>query len=127
LTENQNLRTNLAEITKTTREDAVKARVKQLQDAKFPPGFCRIAGEIMLGDDGMPAATLNLSDSDGNQTGEREYTATEIVERLIGALPKDDSGKVAFADKADLLTSPLSERPPLDPADQEKAKGEGDP
>lgn len=126
LAENAQLKTQLGEVTKKSREDAVKTRVKELQESHFPPGFCRRYEEIALGDDGLAAATLNLSDDKGNTSGEKEYTATEIAESLIAALPVDDSGKVALAQTADLLTSPISGRPPLDPADQKKVEGDKD-
>lgn len=121
--QNQRLSTQLGEVTKKSREESVKARVKELQDMKLSPGFCRTVEEIMLGDDGEVAAVLNLSDEKGNQTGQKEYTATQIVERLITALPVDDSGKIAFAEKADLLTSPISGRPPIDAKEQAEIEG----
>ena len=120
--ENQSLSTRLGEATKKSREESVKARVKELQDAKFPPGFCRTYEEIALGDDGVVAAVLNLSDERGNATGSREYTATQLAETLIKALPVDDSGKLALAERADLLTSPIGERPPVDAEDQRRVE-----
>lgn len=127
LATNQSLSTKLGEVTKQSRTDAVKARVKELQDAKFSPGFCRTYEEIALGDDGEVAAVLNLSDDKGNQNGQKEYTATEIADRLIAALPKDDSGALALAEQADLLTSPISGRPPLDAKDQKAVEDKNDP
>lgn len=124
LSQSQRLESQLKEVTKKSREDAIKSRVKALQEAGHTPGFCRTYEEIALGDEGGTAA-LNLSDSDGNSTGSREYTVTEIADRLIAALPVDKSGKLAFAEKADLLTSPISGRPPLDPKDQADSEDHG--
>lgn len=125
--ENQQLKTNLVEATKESRAERVKARVQELQSQKFSPGFCRTYEEIALGDDGEPAAVLNLSDEKGHQTGDKEYTATEIAERLITALPRDDSGALALADKASLLTSPISGRPALDAKEQAEIEAKDDP
>jgi hypothetical protein len=120
LTENQTLKTQLGEVTKTARKTHVETRVKELQSQKFPPGFCRAFEEIALGDDGMVAATLNLSEEDGQKIGVKEYTVTQIAERLVASLPRDDSGALALAERANLLTSPISGRSPLTAEDQAK-------
>jgi hypothetical protein len=120
--DNNRLSTQLGEVTKETRKTKVEARVKELQEAKFPPGFCRRYEEIALADDGEVAAVLNLSDEKGNATGSKEYTATQIAESLISAIPVDNSGKLALAERADLLTSPISGRPPVDAEDQRKVE-----
>jgi hypothetical protein len=128
LADNARLKAQVADVTKDARETAVRNRVAELQGLKFSPGFCRLYEEIALGDDGQVAATLNLSEN-GQATGAQPYTATQIAEKLIGALPKDDSGALALADRGGLgtVTSPLTSRPPLTAADQaaQEAKDKG--
>lgn len=122
--ENAQLRQRLQLSETQQRHDRVAARVKELQeDLGFPPGFCKRYEEIALGDDGDVAATLNLSE-DGQATGEKDYTATEIAESLIACLPKDESGKVALAERGNLLSSPIGERPPVDAADQKRVESQ---
>lgn len=118
------LKLQLAEVNKKAKTERVTARVKELQDPKtggFPPGFCAEFERIALADDGQVAAVLHLSD--GGTTIPVEQTATQIAERLIAALPKDDSGKLALAERASLLENPLTARPAATAAEQAEVEG----
>lgn len=123
LTENQRLSTKLGEVTKESRKTTVETRVKELQEKGFTPGFCKRYEAIALSDDGQVAATLNLSeDGSGNQS---EYTATQIAESLIESMPFDkDSGKLALAEQANLLNSPIGDRPAKDAKEQAEIEGD---
>lgn len=76
------------------------------------PGFLRKVREIYASDDGGAALVLNLSDESGNPTGEKvKQTATEIVDSLIAALPKDKDQKILLSDQH-LLTDGQHVAPP---------------
>lgn len=113
----QELEGKLALSESEARKTRVTSRVTELQGLGFPAGFCKRYEEIALGDDGDVAATLNLSEN-GQQTGNKDYSATDIAESLISCLPKDETGKLALSEHGNLLASPISERPPADAADQ---------
>jgi len=107
--ENERNKALLAETTKATRVANVANRVKDLQSRAFPPGFLKEYEAIALSDDGQVATVLHLSE--GGTSSQIEQTATQIADRLIAALPVDDSGKLALADQASLLENPLTARP----------------
>lgn len=91
------------------REVAIKERVRELGALGLSdyPGFMGVVEEIMLADAGVN--TLNLSeDQDG-------ITASDVVERLIAALPKKDD-KIVLSEQATLLENDVK------PADVEKPK-----
>lgn len=122
LSQNEQLMTQLAETQKAARIDKVTNRVTELQEKlKMPPGFCKRYEEIALQDDGDVSAVLNLSEN-GNAGTQRDYTATEIAESLIAALPVDQSGALALAERSNLLSSPIDDRPPVDANDQKKVE-----
>lgn len=54
------------------------------------PGVLKTARRIMLEDDGGPALVMHLSEEEGN--GQREMTASGIVEMLIESLPLSEDG-----------------------------------
>lgn len=114
--ENARNKTALAEATKEAKKERVTTRVADLQAKGFPPGFCAKFERIALGDDGQVAAVLNLSES--ASATPTDFTATQIAEELISALPVDDSGKLALAEQGNLLESPISGRPDLDTTEQ---------
>lgn len=84
-----------------TREARVEERVKEMGDElglSAAPGFLKEVRRVMLSDDGNVAALL-LSD-DGKE--ETKATATDIVERLVNALPKTEEGKIQLSAQVDL-------------------------
>ncbi len=103
----------LAKYRETTKESGIKERLTKLSDMGFKdcPGFLRIVEDVLRSDDGDVAVKLNLS-----QEGTSEHqTVTQVVDRIIDALPKTDEGKLALSQKSNLLESPLSGRPDLEP------------
>lgn len=77
------------------REASVKERVRELGTLGLSdyPGFLNVVEEIMLADTG--ANTLNLSEGEG-------VTASELVERILAALPKKDD-QIVLSEQATLL------------------------
>jgi hypothetical protein len=123
--ENRALVTRLAETQSQARKAAVTTRVAELQEKGFTPGFCAEYERIALGDDGQPAVVLNLSEN--GVARDVDHTATQLADRLIAALPFDESGKFALAGQANLVESPISGRPALSAEDAAAAAGEGKP
>lgn len=117
--------TQLAESKRNAQKIAVTSRVAELQDKGFSPGFCAEYERIALGDDGEVAAVLNLSENGTSR--EVEHTATQIIDRLVNAMPFDEQGKLALKGQANLAESPIGERPPVDAADAEAAAGKKKP
>jgi hypothetical protein len=111
--DNARLATQLAEATAGQRKESVANRVRDLQAKGFTPGFCAAYETIALADDGSPAAVLNLSEN-GGVPKPVEQTATQLADRLIEALLLDDpeTGKNSLAGQGNLLTSPITARPP---------------
>lgn len=87
----------LEELEAKVRESEVEARVAELSEAGLGqyPGFLKAVRELMLADDGGPAAVL-LSEDSGERTG---ITVTEIVERLVDGLPRDEEGSFKLSEQ----------------------------
>lgn len=87
----------LEELEAKVRETQVEARVAEFSEAGLGqyPGFLKAVRELMLADDGGPAAVL-LSEDGGERTG---ITVTEIVERLVDGLPRDEEGKFKLSEQ----------------------------
>lgn len=83
----------VAEANKKERVTAAKDRVRELGALGLSayPGFLNMVEQVLLSDDGDVA--LNLSE-DGET---KHLTATDVVERLIDAFPKDDEGKIQLS------------------------------
>lgn len=96
---------------KVEREAAAKERVRELGALGLSgfPGFLNAVEGILLADEGTVA--LNLSE-DGK---DKEYTATDIVNRLVDALPKKDD-KIVLGEQHTLLENDLN------PLEEEKPK-----
>lgn len=108
------------------RQTEVKTFLTDLQDkaqkAKIgfiTPGFLKEVERALLADDGKPAAVLNLSDAGG--TEQQSQTITQVVSRLISALPLSEQAPEDPSKTPSLLQNPL-ERPPLEPEKQEPDK-----
>jgi hypothetical protein len=109
----------LEELRASRRQDGIKTRIHKLSEMGFKdcPGFLRTVEQILLSDDGQVAVNLMLS-ADGAQ---REHqTITQVVDRIIAAMPTGEQGKVDLSQKANLLTSPLDQRPDLKPEEVNK-------
>lgn len=94
---------------------SVKERIEELKKVGLSeyPGFLKEVEKLMLADDGGEALLLSESVEGENVTS--TLTATEIVDRLIAALPTDEDGNVKIA--AQHVKVDLGEdggRPPVD-------------
>lgn len=108
------------------RQTEVKTFLTDLQDkaqkAKIgfiTPGFLKEVERALLADDGKPAAVLNLSDAGG--TEQQSQTITQVVSRLISALPLSEQAPEDPSKTPSLLQNPL-DRPPIEPEKQEPDK-----
>lgn len=104
--ENKELRSKI-------RQMEVKERIEELKKVGLAE-YAGLLGEIrsiMLADDGKPA--LLLSEGEADSKKEVSLTATDIVERIVKALPKTDDGRIVFGDQA--LAVDSSEAPPQTP------------
>jgi hypothetical protein len=103
-------------LARENREAAVDKRIDELQKIpglKDRPGALKFYREVMLSDDGRPAAILF---SDGPESDQVPITAVEILDRFIDAV-KGESG-VSFSDQA--LASGNDIKPPLDASGERK-------
>lgn len=101
------------ELEREARVESVEAKVKEWGDLGLSaaPGFLKEARRIMLSDDGGTAGIL-LADSDNKH--EEKVTATEIVERLVNALPKTEEGKLELSGQVEIGSGPEAhEKPPV--------------
>jgi hypothetical protein len=87
----------LEELEAKVRESDVEARITELKELGLSeyPGFLKEVRELMLADDGGPAAVL-LSEDSGERSG---ITVTEIVERLVNSLPRDEQGSFKLSEQ----------------------------
>ena len=94
------------------KQNSVKDRLTKLSEMGFKdcPGFLAEVERILLSDDGDVATRLHLS----AENRDVNLTVTEIVDRLIAALPIN-GGKLDLSEKANLLDNPLDRRPDLEP------------
>ena len=112
----------LARLRQERKVSGVKERLTKLSQMGFAdcPGFLREVERILLADDEKPAARLDLS-AEGK--GVVLLSVTDVLDRLIGALPVD-GGKLDLSAKASLLENPLSRRPDLTPNKDDGAAAE---
>jgi len=112
----QNILAENEALKKRDKEASATERIKELEGMGFDqrPGFLKLYRQVMLSDDGGPAAVL-LSD-DGKP--QEQVTALTILDRAIDAI-KGAEGKVEFSDQH---TSSGNDDPP--PATSE---GENEP
>jgi hypothetical protein len=113
IAKDQQMATQLAEYRQKDKVTGTKERLTKLSDMGFAAdsGFLRVVSDLLMADDGDVAVSLNLA-----QTGQKEHlTVTAALDRLIAAMPVDDKGKIALAQKTSLLDNPLSGRPDLKP------------
>jgi hypothetical protein len=97
---NTELESTNRDLSRTSREATAEKRVQELGELGLSewPGFLKTVRQILLSDDGATAALL-LSD-DGKT--EEKVTATEIVEKLVAAMPKSEEGKLELSGQASL-------------------------
>lgn len=100
--ENQTLEQEALKNRREARKTEVENKVKKWGEElglSTAPGFLKEVRRILLSDDGNVAGVLL---ADNENPSEEKVTSTQIVERLIAALPKDDEGKALLASQADL-------------------------
>ena len=105
-----------------SRESEVGSRIEELKGLGFAeePAFLRNVRDILLSDDDEPAVVLLERDEDGKETGSKSsLTATDVVEKLVSSLRKDDEGKVLLAQQH---TESGDETPP--PSEEENPEGD---
>jgi hypothetical protein len=100
------------------REGTVAERIVELENMGFKekPGALKLYRQIMLADDGGPAAVV-LSDDGKKET----KTALAILDDFIDAI-KGAEGKVTFSDQAHLI--PGDQKPPTTPEGEKKPVAE---
>jgi hypothetical protein len=129
------LQTKNRELERTTRSAKVEERVNQMGEElglSEAPGFLKVVRQIMLSDDGEVAALLLADDG---KTVESKATATDIVEKLVNALPKsEETGKILLSAQVDLAAGEeIHEKPaktddkPLDERLKEAREALGKP
>lgn len=105
----------LTRLRKSGKEGEIKTYLTALSDKGFQdsPGFLREVERALLADDGKPAARLDLTDVGG--TAEQTVTITDVVKRILDALPLSEKTKKVPAElKPSLLESPIDTRPPVE-------------
>lgn len=105
-----------------SRESEVGSRIEELKGLGFAeePAFLRNVRDILLSDDDEPAVVLLERDEDGKETGSKSsLTATDVVDKLVSSLRKDDEGKVLLAQQH---TESGDETPP--PSEEENPEGD---
>lgn len=96
------------------KESEVKTYLSDLSKKGFEgaPGFLREVERALLGDDGKPAVRLDLTDDGG--TKEQVVTITDVVKRVVDAIPLADDKDKKSVLKPSLLESPIEARPPVE-------------
>ena len=114
-----------AQLKRDQRNATVESRVAELSEAGLDkhPGLLKELRNIMLSDDGQPALMLS---EDGKGQNAQAQTATEIVERIVSALPTKD-GKIALSEQA-FATEPHGDngRPPADASGEKSVEEQAD-
>lgn len=106
--------TELARLRAERRDAGKKERLTKLSNVfgEQATGLLKVASDLLSADDGDVAVTL-LADTPGAQ--KEHLTVTDVIDLLLAAMPVDDKGKIALANKTNLLENPLSGRPNLEP------------
>lgn len=103
------------ELRKKVHAMEVDKRVTELEKIGFAdqPGLLGEIRDLMLADSGKPALTLSET-SDSGESKELSLSATDVIERIIKALPKsEESGKVNFGEQA--ISTEDTNKPPMKP------------
>jgi hypothetical protein len=119
--ERERERVELAERRTKDRENGVKTYLDDLKGKAeksiaapvVTPGFLREVERALLSDDGKTAAMLNLSDAGGGP--DAPQTMTQVVQRLVAALPLAEITEEERKKYPSLLESPLDGKPPAEP------------
>lgn len=104
-------------------EQDLEKRVEELKEAGFAemPGTLAYYRDIFLSEDGEVATVLLSHDDDGNETGKKSLTATELIDGFIASIPTDKEGKILLSGQA--LDTGNNEKPPeVELSDEEEAR-----
>lgn len=112
---NETLESTLAELRSKERENEVNSYIDELSELGFSesPGFLKEVRAILSADSGETSFEFSENGKDVS------FTATEIVKRVVNALPKTDEGNFSLSEQAKLI--PNDERPPAT-TDEENLK-----
>lgn len=108
----------LAQAEAENRSFRVDRRIDELSDMGLSeyPGFLKEIRDVMLADDGGTA--LLLSEEVEGETKEVKLTATNIIDRLVEALPKEGDKIVLSQQITDETGKGRTQRPPADASDE---------
>lgn len=112
---NETLESTLSELRSKERENEVNSYIDELSELGFSesPGFLKEVRAILSADNGE--TSFDFSENGKGVS----FTPTEIVKRVVNALPKTDEGNFSLSEQAKLL--PGDERPPAN-TDEENQK-----
>ena len=79
---------------------SVTEKVSELKEVGFAefPGLLKTIEELYLADEGSSVATLSLSE-EGGEVADVELTVSDIVTRIVEAMPKSDDGSLKFGEQ----------------------------
>ncbi len=79
---------------------SVAEKIGSLKEVGFSefPGLLKTIEELYLADEGESVATLSLSE-EGGETAEVELTVSDVVTRIVEAMPKSDDGSLKFSEQ----------------------------
>lgn len=119
--------TELAELRAEKREGKAKEVVQKAKSLGLnTPGFAKALRNVVKSDDGGAALEFAEFDDSGKKvTAGQRMTATEIVETLLDALPRDKEGRLTLSDQ--VREDPDDEKPPEEREDAEGEKEKGTP
>jgi hypothetical protein len=98
--ENERLKQAQEKTQREIRRRNVDDYIRDLQGLGFAAdsGFLVEVRNALLEDDGGPA--LLLSEEANGQRSEKSLSVTDVVKRLINAMPKTDKGRILLAEQA---------------------------
>jgi hypothetical protein len=78
---------------------SVAEKVSDLKELGFSefPGLLKTIEELYLADEGSKVATLTLSE--GETTSEVQLSVSDVVTRIVEAMPKSDDGRLQFGEQ----------------------------
>lgn len=93
--ENQTLR-------KSTTDTDLEKRIEELKGVGFSemPGALSFYRDVFLSDDSETAMVLLSHDDNGNETGRKSLTGTELLDGFIASIPTDKEGKILLSGQA---------------------------
>lgn len=111
--QNRQLAEENSQLKEKGRREGVEKRIKEIGELGLSehPGLLKEIRSVMLSDDGKPALLLS---EDGSGKNEQQQTASDIVERIVKAMPTKD-GRIMLGEQAFSHTTDSDDgRPPED-------------